>query len=66
MEYKDPGRYIPNLFLLYSWGSLLGVPSKVPSVKFAMTGSKSPTKISSRSSPKVEGCMIRYIRSRGM
>ena len=65
MEFKDPGRYIPNLFLPSSWGSLLGVPSKVPSVKFAMTGSKSPTKISSRS-PKVEGCMIRYIGFRGM
>ena len=30
MEYKDPGRYIPIIFLLYSWGSLFGVPSKVP------------------------------------
>ena len=28
MEYKDPGRYIPFIFLLYSWGSLFGVPSK--------------------------------------
>ena len=26
----DPGRYIPFLFLLYSWGSLSGVPSKGP------------------------------------
>ena len=30
MEYKDPGRYIPIIFLLYSWGSLLGVPIRVP------------------------------------
>ena len=30
MEYKDPGRYFPIIFLLYSWGSLFGVPSKVP------------------------------------
>ena len=29
-EYKDPGRYIPMIFLLYSWGSLFGVPTKVP------------------------------------
>ena len=24
IESKDPGRYIPIIFLLYSWGSLLG------------------------------------------
>ena len=30
MEYKDPGRYIPIIFLLYSWGSLFGIPSRVP------------------------------------
>ena len=30
MEYKDPGRYIPIIFLLYSWGSRFGVPSRVP------------------------------------
>ena len=30
MEYKDPGRYIPILYLLYSWGSRFGVPSRVP------------------------------------
>ena len=30
MEYKDPGRYIPIMYLLYSWGSLFGVPSRVP------------------------------------
>ena len=30
MEYKDPGRYIPIKFLLFSWGSLFGVPKKVP------------------------------------
>ena len=28
--YKDPGRYIPIMFLLYSWGSLFGVHIKVP------------------------------------
>ena len=32
MEYKDPGRHIPIIFLLYSWGPLLGVPIKVPLV----------------------------------
>ena len=32
IEYKDPGRYILIIFLLYSWGSLFGVSSKVPSV----------------------------------
>ena len=30
IEYKDPGRYIPIVFLLHSWGSLVGVPTKVP------------------------------------
>ena len=30
MECKDPGRYIPSIYLLYSWGSLFGVPSRVP------------------------------------
>ena len=30
MEWKEPGRYIPIMFLPYSWGSLFGVPSKVP------------------------------------
>ena len=31
IEYKDPGRYVPTIFLLYSWGgSLFGVPSTVP------------------------------------
>ena len=30
MEYKDPGRYVPIIYLLYSWGSLFGVPSRVP------------------------------------
>ena len=29
MEYKDPGRYIPIIYLLYSWG-VFGVPSTVP------------------------------------
>ena len=32
MEYKDPGRYIPIIYLLYSGGSRLGVPSRVPAV----------------------------------
>ena len=27
MVYKDPGRYIPIIYLLYSWGSQFGVPS---------------------------------------
>ena len=30
MEYKDPGRYIPIIYLLHSWGSQFGVPSRVP------------------------------------
>ena len=30
MEYKDPGRYIPIIYLLYSWDSLFVVPSRVP------------------------------------
>ena len=30
MEYQDPGRYIPIIYLLYSWGSQFGVPSRVP------------------------------------
>ena len=30
MEYNDPGRYIPIIYLLYSWGSRFGVPSRVP------------------------------------
>ena len=30
MEYKDPGKYVPIVYLLYSWGSRLGVPSRVP------------------------------------
>ena len=30
IEQKDIGRYIPNLFLLYSCGSLFGVPITVP------------------------------------
>ena len=30
MEYKDPGRYIAIIYLLYSWGSRFGVPSRVP------------------------------------
>ena len=30
MEHKDPGRYIPMVFLLYFWTSLVGVPTRVP------------------------------------
>ena len=30
IEYKDPGRYIPIIFLLYSCCSLFGVPIRVP------------------------------------
>ena len=30
IDYKDPGRYIPTIFLLCSWGSLFGVPIEVP------------------------------------
>ena len=30
LDYKDPGSYIPIIFLLYSWGSLFGVPNTVP------------------------------------
>ena len=37
MEYKDPGRYIPIIYLLYSWGSLFGVPSRVPLVRSGLT-----------------------------
>ena len=33
MEYKDPGRYSPIICLLNSWGSLFGVPSRVPLFK---------------------------------
>ena len=30
MEYKDPNKYIPIIYLLYSGGSRFGVPSRVP------------------------------------
>ena len=30
LEYKDSGRYFAISFLLYSWGSLFGVPIQVP------------------------------------
>ena len=33
MEYKDPGRYIPIIYLRYSWGSRFGVPRRVPLLK---------------------------------
>ena len=36
MEYKDPGRYIPIIYLLYSWGSRFGVP--VESLYFWLFG----------------------------
>ena len=32
IEYKDPGGYIPIIFLLSSGGSMFGVPSTVPSL----------------------------------
>ena len=32
IEHKDPGRYSPRRFPLYSWASLFGVPSKVPGI----------------------------------
>ena len=35
IEYQDPGRHIPILFLVYSWGSLFGIPGKVPFPKHA-------------------------------
>ena len=31
MECKEPGRYNSIIYLLCSWGSLFGVPSRVPS-----------------------------------
>ena len=37
IEHKDPGRYIPIIFLLNSWGSLFGVPSKVPLIRIFWT-----------------------------
>ena len=30
IEFQDLGKYIPIIFVLYSWGSLFGVPLKVP------------------------------------
>ena len=36
MEYKDPGRYVPIIYLLYSWGYLFGVPSRVPLMSIAV------------------------------
>ena len=29
-EYDSSGRYIPVIFLLYSWGSLFGLPNPFP------------------------------------
>ena len=36
MEYRDPGRYIPSRFPLYSWG---GVSIEVPLLRVAITSS---------------------------
>ena len=33
LEYKDPARYVPIIFLLYSW-----VPNKVPLPRFRVQG----------------------------
>ena len=30
MEHKDPGGYIPTIYLLYSWGARFRVSSRVP------------------------------------
>ena len=37
LECKDPGRYIPIIFLLLvcAWGSLFGIPIKVPLTKMS-------------------------------
>ena len=45
--YKDPGSYIPIMLLPHSWGSLFGVPSKVPLQIKALFGvpSKVPLQI---------------------
>ena len=42
VEYKDPGRYIPIIYLLYSWGSLFGVPSRVPLLEASPTRDPKP------------------------
>ena len=34
MENENPGRYILIIYLLYSWGSRFGVPSRVPLEEF--------------------------------
>ena len=52
IEYKDPGRYISILFLLYSWGCMFGVPIKVPLAKGApRTIIKGPSKKNSHLPP---------------
>ena len=33
IEHKDPGRYIPFIFLLYSWGFPVWVTIRVPLIK---------------------------------
>ena len=33
MEYEDSGRYIPIIYLLYSWGFLSRVPRRVSSCR---------------------------------
>ena len=45
MEYKDPGKYIPIIYLLYSWGSRFGVPSRVPLKRIHSKGSGTPVEI---------------------
>ena len=57
IEYKDPGKCIPIIFLLYSWGSLFGVPINVPlfTSKRAQAARKRKTALSSlaHTEPKV-------------
>ena len=48
MEYKDPGRYIPIIYLLYSWGSRFGVPNRVPSFEWPFVVSLKASGIGSR------------------
>ena len=58
MEYKDPGRYIPIIYLLYSWGSRFGVPSRVSltSKAFAPRSCPSETRgLGFRQAPVLEG-----------
>ena len=43
LEHKDPGRYIPILFLLYYWGSLSGFPVKSIDGRFSKWSLWNPT-----------------------